>query len=1010
MATSFMRILVAIAILFHILIRPTSAQSNSQAPPTVGVSVDPFVNIVRNSTALCLGQFEILGFPRGRMTVGSSRLGKANTRRFSLQFSDSATARIYIYPKDAPREIKLSGPCNVSEEARSKAILAGRVSEAVILGWMQGSESGLTAISIPVLVRRAGKLADGLSLVVSELAPAARSVIGGTIELGKGSVAVENRDQDLDVTELTLKGFLRLKSSEGHLKVSVGFEGDPQRRQTLPFELTGGAKADVKLDGTTGLTTLQNGSFQAQDFSPTNAGGPSADFKLGRLLLAYNDVKAKQISLTANEGSLRFSVMDAAFGAVRGTHETQPQLDVTDIKAATVSSIRGTGEPTDSGVELKAQAAKNIELTSGSIQLSTGSLSLDGPGKIEVKVADEKAVDGSINYDSASAKKLGGVAETAVLEQFVITGLSNNTAYSGSVSGRPTKLRLGRALMTPDGGEIGGRFGPDGELALHIKSDRTGAFAITGGDDSDPEFEAALAGAALQGRFSPAMGTLNFPSNGVNLKLQGLTASAARMLGGIPFFGTELMQLQNASPILLNQNSTIGSMDFSSKLFSVKNPTVWTAAKDYTLPLGGDLSTVGSTALKAVLGTGDIFPVSGILALDNINITLPDGINSVTFRISGMDLEAKYFKIERFEIRPSLDVASLSAKIDLLAKKVELGVVRVAHTENPMFQGTATDPVTVESLSGGVKLGRDPLQFTGLTLQNGSVKLKDASYATPDQLQFQTSAAVLTLGTLTETQAKGNVKLINAHVHTEGADSSDASVKELNLQFSGTKSDPIASGTIRLDTINFVSQSGIRVDNCGNNYLPIRISVQAGGLEGPISVSGGKTSFLFASNDAQVQLFRDVSPLWQCEWDQKIGELSISYPCCDNWCGGFIKYPCDCHICTHKISDINVRWQMTVGGFQSSGLVTQIKLKPDPSKGIKPCEGHMTQLNPPLIGTFALHPTIPGGNIVSDTVRTAITASVAPAETVLANSAGLFGSVVSLTHVGDRFYLFGGCD
>src|SRR3984957_2325338 len=124
----------AISVGLPFLMQLGVAQSPAESRRAVEISVDAFVNTVRNSTALCLGQFEIVDFPRGRMTVGVSRLGKENTRRFSLQFSKSTTARIYIYPKDVTRTTNMSGPCNVNEEARSKAVLAGRVSDAVILG------------------------------------------------------------------------------------------------------------------------------------------------------------------------------------------------------------------------------------------------------------------------------------------------------------------------------------------------------------------------------------------------------------------------------------------------------------------------------------------------------------------------------------------------------------------------------------------------------------------------------------------------------------------------------------------------------------------------------------------------------------------------------------------------------------------------------------------------------------------------------------------------------------
>jgi len=997
----------AISVVLPFLMQLGVAQSTAESRRAVEISVDAFVNTVRNSTALCLGQFEIVDFPRGRMTVGVSRLGKANTRRFSLQFSKSTTARIYIYPKDVTRTTNMSGPCNVNEEARSKAVLAGRVSDAVILGWMQGSESGITGFSIPALVRKSGIQTDGLSLVASEVTPDKRSVLGGTIEIGKTSIAIDNKYQDLDVTESSLQGVLRLRSGEAHLTVPVGFTGGAGK-ETVPFDLITGSNADLKLDLTSAATILENGKFRAPKFSLKNPGSASADFVLGRLKLVYNELSANEIFLTATEEALQSSLENVTFAALRGIQNAQPQVDVTDIKSTSASSVEMNGQPSALGIELRPKSVKDLKLISDKIQINTRSLALDGSGTVDVASADERTVTGKINYDSVSAKKLGGVAETALLEHLIIKGLSSTSAYSGTVAGSLKKLLLGRALLTPAAAELGGQFTADGNLALNIKDVRMGGFALTGIDGDSHEYEAVLAGVDLRGSFSPASGILTFPSRTLNIKLRELKAPAAKIIGGTPYFSPELMQLQNASSVTLDQDATNGSLDFSSKSFSIKDPTVWTKTKNATLPLGGDLSTSGSTALKAFLGSGQILPVTGLLALDNINITLPDGITSVTFRISGLDVEVQYLKIRRFEIRLSLDPANLTVEADLTATTVELGVGNVAHSQNPVFQGTATAPVTADSLSGGFKLGPDPLQFTDLSILNGSVKLKEATYSTPDPIQFRAGTAALMLGRLTETDAQGSLKITDAHVHVEGADTSDASVGELTLTFAGSKSDPIANGNVRLDTINFVSQSGIKLDNCGDNHLPIRLSLQAGGLAGPMSISSGKTSFRFASNDAQVQLFRPLTPLWQCEWDAKVGEIAIPYPCCE-WCGGFLKYPCNCRVC-QTIIEIKVRWQLTVGGFQSSGLVTQIKLKADPNNGIKPCEGHMTQLNPPLVGTFALHPTIPGGNIVSDGVRDLVTAAIAPGQTAFANAAGSFGSLVSLTHIGDSFYMFGSCD
>jgi hypothetical protein len=112
-------------------------------------------------------------------------------------------------------------------------------------------------------------------------------------------------------------------------------------------------------------------------------------------------------------------------------------------------------------------------------------------------------------------------------------------------------------------------------------------------------------------------------------------------------------------------------------------------------------------------------------------------------------------------------------------------------------------------------------------------------------------------------------------------------------------------------------------------------------------------------------------------------------------------------------ADIKVRWELDVWGVKASGLLTQLKIKPSSGgKGAKICEGHLTQLNPAIFLPTppVAFPTIPGGNVLAEAARTAIAASAATTEGPLVLDISSLASLVSLTHLGDGYYLFKGCD
>jgi hypothetical protein len=993
--------------------------------PKVSIAIDRFLSNVRNSTALCVGQFELVDFPRGNWAVTKGETGgRGTTWNFTIQFSGSQKARFYFYDASTPLTYGVQ-QCNTSDEAHAAAIVSGKVRDAVIQGKMLVRNDVILSVEIPKLVKHGNSVSAGISLLCSNLTPMARSTLGGTIELNQNDLAIDNRDAIISADDYTtapyelarlrrssltvVTGSLRVNSPTAKMTLSVGLKDDPVRRQTLEFDSDAGTRTDIQIDLSSGRTQLQNGQFTSGEFTPTSDEKHESELSLGRVRVVFDEVAARTILLSANNAQLSGSLKNVSLAIVKAYHTTQPHVDVTGGAAAAIGTIIVAPEETKAGLDLRPDGLEMFRLASSKIRIHSGLFSLEGAGNISIEHADAASITGSLVYDQASISGLGGSAETATLDMLKLSGQSSGIAYKGDIAGQLKSLHLGKAFLSSDSAQVNGSFNTDGDLPVSVKTNQAGLLAITSGA-AENQFEATLTKCDLKGVFSPLKDTLIFPPLGIDINIKDLKAQAARLLGGVPTFGTEVMSLSNQDPVVLDEKTAAGVLRFDSIAFSVTDPTLWTESKNYALAFGKNFVANGSTPFIFPLSRPEILPISGTLSIDDVNITLPPGIASVTVRASGLEVELSSLRIGHIELKVNLDVAALRAKADIDVNDIGIGAEHIANLKNPTFTGVATKEVKVDSFNGSVEVSSSPIEFSGLAIHNAAMTLKDIAYATPDGITFQSGTGEVKLEDVTETDATGNLKLSNSRVHAESSQT-DATVQELSLQFTGKTATPSATGTINLGGISFVSNSGMQIENCATNYLPVRLSAQTGNLQGPVSMMNGQLSFLLASNDLQFQLFKDAT-LWQCEWDQKAGELAVSYPCCDNWCGGFIKYPCDCHICTHKIQDIMVRWQLSVMGVQASGMLTQIKLKPDPGKGIKPCEGHLTHLNPPVFSPTSpvIVPTLPGGNIGADIARAFIATFAAPIQTAVFYSIGAIGSLVSLTHIGNQIYLWEACE
>jgi hypothetical protein len=466
---------------------------------------------------------------------------------------------------------------------------------------------------------------------------------------------------------------------------------------------------------------------------------------------------------------------------------------------------------------------------------------------------------------------------------------------------------------------------------------------------------------------------------------------------------------------MLKDKMASGFLEFTSQSFSIKDPEILDITKKYALPLTGILLGSQPVPLRIDLATGDLFPISGTLRTPGgIDRTLPNGITSVTVNISGIDIALQFLKIDHFELTASVTAPEITASATLTAEGIQIGATSVSSKENPVFSGSVSDPFKVKSVSGTWKLAPSPMEFVGFEMDEADIQMSSLNYSTPHEINLTASTGSLNVAKFTDKIAYGKLQLSQVAIHIEGAENNgSASAKSISLDFSKEKANPVASGQIAFDTVAFGVDTGMQIDSCKSNHPPIRVSGQTGAVQGPISIANGKTDFLLSVNDIHFQLFRSPSlaPWRDCEWDQSVTGVSFDYPCLD-WCGGFIKYPCNLHMCRAQV-DVKVRWQLAVWGVQASGMLTQLKIKPDAGgKGAKMCEGHLTQLDPPFFTPSppVAYPTIPGGNVLSEAARAGITALAASWEGPAVGSLSVLTSLASLTHLGDRIYLFKGCD
>jgi hypothetical protein len=986
----------------------------------VPVAIDPYLNAIRKMPSLCVGHFELVDFgPNQMRALHTKPGGRGTTYDFLLQFRNSASAHIYIYPSNVDLDYGATGQCNSDEKLRDKAIISARVESAVIRGEFRVKNGDIVALNIAPLQRdKAGNVLQGLSLDLSNVVPNSYSIYGGKISLGTMTVRMENVDEPIVEKEGSPNlepTSARLRTQEASLAVMGGISGDQFRRQDLTFSVMPDSFIQFKIPlGKTEDVSLMNGRMLAGPFESAKDPTHLGEFNIGQAKIGYAAFNARSTLLTATEGKLQFALRKVLLDAATAQYSSTPTVRATNISSLSADSIQGMALPGPSGIDFTPDSLLRVKGKAEALQLSSGPMIVQGPANLDVARLDANGVEGTISLLSANASGLGGKSQLAAFNNLDLSGKSGGGNYQGTVSGILSMFNVGHAAVTAKA-VLDGAFNKLGDLPFTVKSTEPGGLAFLVQDETGTGFEAKLPNAVLKAELSPAARTLTVAPAGLHLDASELKATAGRIIGGTPGFSQNTLEMTNPSTLTLSEKATSGFLEFTSQSFSIKDPELLDASKKYELPLTGTLLAEKPIPIRADLGTGNVFPISGTLKTSSgINLTLPNGITSVTINISGIDLELQFLKIDHFELTASVPGPDITAYASISAKGIEIGAKSVSSKENPVFSGLVSTPVKVESVSGTWKLAPFPIEFAAFEMDRADIQMASLKYSTPDGIDLAASTGSLSITKFTDKVAVGKMQLSQVAVHIDGADNNgNASAKAISLDFSGTKADPVASGQIAFDTVAFGVETGMQIDSCKSNRLPIRVSGQTGAVQGPISIAKGKTDFLLSANDLHFQLFRDASlaPWRDCEWDQTVAGVVFDYPCLD-WCGGFIKYPCNLHMCRATL-DIKVRWQLAVWGVQASGMLTQLKIKPDSGgKGAKMCEGHLTQLDPPLFtptGPIA-YPTIPGGNVLSEAARAGITALAASWEGPAVQSLGLLTSLVSLTHLGDRIYLFKGCD
>lgn len=965
----------------------------------VGVAIDPFVQSFRDANSLCWGRFELVGFRPGSMGLGPAERGFEVSYSFFLEFSKSTTAKLYIYPKDLAQTLKTGKSCNANEELRKKAILAGDVSSAVILGTLTEKNGDVSGINIPKLTTRNGKQVSGFSVIMSHLIPASRVILGGTIEQSGSEIQIKNRDDDIEIIGNDLKGSVRIRSPAAKLVAPIGFESDQVAKQNLEFMLLPGQAAEVAISLFDSEATIKNGKFGSKRWT-VDSGVQKSAWNLGDLRVHFSKIDADGVNLLFAEGRIRSDLTGLTLGSFQGSYMSSPQVETGPVESVTVKSAGAQGK-SQNGIELKVESIAGLEAKSADLHIRGATIKLDGTGLISVISANTTNVSASFNLESASAGFDGDQTKFASMRNVIWSAERSPTTQTLSLNGLVDKLTVGKMILGLPGAKLNAKSRPDGDIDIQIvQTGNGGDFQMN--TTNKTNFVARTNAVSMIGKLATQSGTFQFLPNGISLKIAGLIAQAGRIFGGIPQFAPPETTVINNTPVELSKAGSDGHLDFQSDTLQIDQPMFASSSPMQALAWSKNLTANGPAPLAAFLGTGDIIPIGGTLELNGFHLTWPQGIESVTFDFSGLSVETKGLSVGKIKITPKLDIAKKAAIADIEIDAVGIELGRIKHKANPKFSGKLIKPFTFETVGGTVSVGRDPLQLSGLAVSNASLHMKDIVYSSPDGIDVSSATAFIKLDSVSNDSANGVIQLRMAVINTSGATSGRATMDSFTLRFSGSKEKAAATGNLRVDNLDVVANSGAMIhEGCS---IPVRISAQAGGADGTLAVGEGKLKFLVSLNDAQVQVFQEGALIGQCEWDQKVGELySPSY----YWCDGLFS---NCGWRSNKIADISVRWQATVIGFQTSGQLTQIKLEPDSGKGAKLCEGHLSQLNLPIFEVFVITPTIPGGNIVAEGIRGYIAGVQAGWQTVAFFGITTLASFTSLTKVGNSFYLFGVCE
>jgi hypothetical protein len=981
------------------------------------IHLSEFADTIRNAGSICFGRFELVDFPAGSMSLGTSTVtGSGGTaQRFRVRFTDAAKARVYIYPADVARETTIASPCNFSEAARSKAILAGRVRSVSIRGVLriEGGQK-IAAVSLPPLRRgNDGTLLDGLHLELSDGVTAERPLLGGTVRQS-GHIVVENSGNAVEVFSdgAEMKGKIAVRSKRGRMEIPIALQAVTPRWQPVHLDLIPGSTAEVSVDSATGKATLVDGRFSAASFSDAIPEGDPSEIAFGKAHVRYATLYAKSIEFMAASSRLTAKIDDVALAGVSGSYDDGPRTTIAAAPAATVKRIAADGSGSDTGVQLAPLAIEGLRLESPNIAMGTV-LSVEGPGRLSVTTADRNGAAGRVEFDNATVKDTSSAVPVSAVRQLRIEGMTSEAKYAGTVVGIPNDVRLGTTTLASDEIRLDGEFVDGGKLRFAMNVARPGALKIAMPDGADA-YTASVSGGSMAGNYSPTAGAVEFSPRAINVTIHDVVAVAGRVLGGKPIFAAAAASFANPETVSLRSQGVTGTLAFPSPAFSVSDPQLWSAARDVALALGGDLKGQGGTVVRTILGTGALVPDGGTLVRENIVVAPPDGITSVTLNLGGTDVEMKKLQIGRLELRPSFDAVHMTGSADIAVSTVKLATGAISRASWPIFRGTSTAPLSIERLSGRVEVGARPLELKRLEIVNGAFALKDVAFATPDGIQMEGNTADIRLARLNDGEAAGDFSLTGGRVHATGSSTTTATVQRLSLQFGGTKDAPLANGQLDIGGADVVADTSLVLhDECKNNPMPVRISAQTGAVSGPISIANDRTDFNLAVNDAHVQFFRpfDISNPYRCSWNHVLQpETSINHPCWDTCHWNGIPYPCNQHTCSSVIiPEIGVRYELVVNNIDASGTVTQLKIRPDSGKGIKFCAGHLTQLNPPVL-TYSFSPTFTGDGAIAQALRDIVAAVVGSVQSGLTNfGLGPFLSGLSLLKIGDTFYMYQPC-